>query len=265
MEEQFMLITQTLGKEFPYDLVLVISPHPDDSCIAVGGLLWRLAQEKPECLVHVLVMTSGYRGVTDQYLSHCLRGQTESKPLSTEEIQRCTKLLDQKEREHLAAQERHELAGLKSKIRKLEVEDEAKILSFTPHFLDLDIYEEHAITEKDRQRTLDLLSKLHSTGKSRLLIHSGLFDMHYTHRMCSQLARDVVDTHFPRAYERWAYESPWTPIHARADVLFPLSEVAFRKTTGESGVLLRRWQTVRVCGCGSTRPASNRTRPIKNR
>jgi len=223
-----MLIEQPLGKQFPYDVVIVVSPHPDDSCIAVGGLLYRLSHERPSCQVHVLVMTSGYRGVTDQYLKRYLDARAEASIASEgEEVRHGLQLLSRKPSEPLSPQERQQLVDLKTKIREEEVAEESRVLSFTPHYLRLNIYEEHAITEQDQARFIQVLDVLHTQGQNRLLIHPGIYDAHQTHRLCSQLARDVLDLRYPKLYERWTYESPWTQFHVRSDIIVPLSESAF--------------------------------------
>ena len=42
--------------------IMVISPHPDDSCISVGGMIARCAANND---IHVVVMTSGHRAHID--------------------------------------------------------------------------------------------------------------------------------------------------------------------------------------------------------
>ncbi len=222
-----MLVEQSLGKQFPYDLVIVVSPHPDDSCIAIGGLLYRLAHERPGCTVHVLVMTSGYRGVTDRYLQRFLEQKASTAAVPEADVRRGLTLLAKKAAEPLSPPERQALIEIKTRIRESEVAEESRLLSFKPHFLRLNIYDEHAITEEDQRRFIEVLESLHLQGRNRLLIHPGLYDAHHTHRLCSQLTRDVLDLRYPKLYERWTYESPWTQFHVRSDVIVPLSEAAF--------------------------------------
>lgn len=219
---------QSLKQHFPYDVVAVVSPHPDDSCIAVGGLLARLAQEKPECAVHVLVMTSGYRGVSDQYVSTLLQ-QSPPGPFSPEEARQGLSLVEAKKTSPLSPQQAQALEEFKTRIRRAEVEEEARVLSFTPHFLNLELYDQHSLADRDRASVGAALKKIHSSGSKRLLIHPGAHDAHDTHKLCSQLAVEVMNNRFPGQFERWAYESPWTQIHVRADIVVPVPEPAFQK------------------------------------
>jgi len=188
--------------------------------------MYRLVKGNPKCRVHVLVMTSGHRGVTDRYLKSFLRGLKVNTNFPRKEIKEGLRLLNKKRNTPLNPKDQHFLLGLKTKIRRCEVKDEAKILSFTPHYLNLSIYDEHTITRNDHEHLFRVLSKLHHTGQSRLVIYPGMYDMHQTHTLCSQLTREVIDEHYPKMYERWTYESPWTQLHARSDVIIPLSEKA---------------------------------------
>ncbi len=224
-----MLTQQSLKEQFPFDLVVVVSPHPDDSCIAVGGFLYRLAKEKPGCKVHVFVMTSGYRGVTDQYLRSLLASPEGSSIFSKGEANQGLSLLQKKEASPPTPEERHILIDMKVKIRRHEAEEEAKILSFIPHFMNLKIYDERTLLDEDRKRFLEELKKVHSEGKRHLIIYPSINDAHQTHILCMQLALDVVESNYPKAYEKWAYESPWARIHGRADIIIPLSEETLRK------------------------------------
>ena len=55
-------------KDFPYSRVAVASPHPDDSVLGCGALMHKLRKARPELEIHCLVMTSGFRGVEDEFL-----------------------------------------------------------------------------------------------------------------------------------------------------------------------------------------------------
>ena len=221
-----MLLEHRLGREFPYDSVVVVSPHPDDSCIAAGGLLFRLSRENPRCRVHVIVMTSGHRGVTDEYLHTVLARSEVPATLSPKDRKRGLSLLNKKKRRRISIEEHHELSEMKARIRRHEVDEESRILCFTPHYLNLSIYDRHSVTEADRRRLSSTLKRINAEGRRHLLIHPGSYDIHETHRLCSHLIRNVIDSLYPEVYERWAYESPWTQVHIRSDIIVPLSDDA---------------------------------------
>ena len=220
---------QKLIEEFPYHMVAVISPHPDDSCIAAGGLLYRLSKElEGRCQTHVLVMTSGYRGVTEAYLRKIAETQAETLGWSPEQAQRIVSLLEAKHADGVPGADREFLQACRSEIRRSEVECEARTLGFTPHFLDLEIYDEHTVTTEDEATLSDRLNGLRSAGPRRLLILPGRNELHQTHRLASDLVRKVVEDRHAGRYEQWAYDSPWSPMMPRADVVVPLSEVALQ-------------------------------------
>ncbi|MCH7995222.1 MAG: hypothetical protein IIB57_12375, partial [Planctomycetes bacterium] len=78
-------------------------------------------------------------------------------------------------------------------IRRMEVECEARTLGFTPHFLDLEIYDEHTVTTEDEVTLSETLNGLRSAGPRRLLILPGRNELHQTHRLASDLVRKVVE------------------------------------------------------------------------
>ncbi len=223
-----MITKQKLIEQFPYDIVAVISPHPDDSCIAAGGLLYRLSQELPGVQTHVLVMTSGYRGVTDRYLQEVVTDEASAVPECAAQRTRITGLLSRKRTERLPHDEREFLRTCRAAIRRREVECEAATLGFTPHFLGLEIYDEHTVTERDEATLSAKLSELRVAGPRRLLIMPGRYEQHQTHRLAADLVSQVVEDHHRAQFELWAYDSPWSAMMPRPDVVVPLTEEALR-------------------------------------
>ena len=66
---------QRAFETFPYPSVIVMSPHPDDSALACGGLITKLRQAgPPNVRISILVATTGFRGVDDEDIEeHRLR------------------------------------------------------------------------------------------------------------------------------------------------------------------------------------------------
>jgi LmbE family N-acetylglucosaminyl deacetylase len=223
-----MITKRGLTKDLPYNLVVVISPHPDDSCIAAGGLLYRLAKELPERETHVFVMTSGHRGVTDRYLGEAASDDGSPMPWSAEERSRIREMLSAKQDHRLTHEERDELDDYRAAIRRQEVKEEAEVLGFVPHYLDLEIYEEHTVTEGDEAKLSAMLSELRSVAGPRLLIMPGRYEQHQTHRLAADLVRKVVDSGHRGAYELWAYDSPWSAMMPKPDIIVPFSQDALQ-------------------------------------
>lgn len=224
-----MIKRQTLIEHFPYHMVAVVSPHPDDSCIAAGGILYRLSQElSTRCKTHVLIMTSGARGVTDTYLSGAAADDSFAVLWTSEERERITAALAAKRAGSLRNDDRAFLSRCRAAIRRHEVECEAKVLGFTPHFLDLSIYIEHTLTEADEAKLAAKLAELRVAGPQRLLIMPGQYEQHQTHRLAADLVSKVAQDPSAGEYELWAYESPWSVMMPRPDVVIPLSEEAMR-------------------------------------
>ncbi len=224
-----MITKCPLIEAFPYHVVAVIAPHPDDSCIAAGGLLYRISQELAgRCRTHVLVMTSGYRGVTETYLKRIIDDEPASIPWPEEDTRRIRTLLEGNRSNALSHEDREFLARCRTAIRRQEVEGEATLLGFVSHFLDLEIYHEHILTDDDEQRLSELLSDLRAGGPRRLLIVPGRYELHQTHRLASELVRKVVDSRHVGEYDLWAYDSPWSPMMPRPDIVVPMSREALQ-------------------------------------
>jgi LmbE family N-acetylglucosaminyl deacetylase len=221
-----MITRRKLADFFRYDLVVVVSPHPDDSCIAVGGLLYRLSRElEGRCQTHVLIMTAGHRGVTDDYLGKLASDPNESSFWSASQRDRILLLL-KRPREELSGDERTFLRRCRGEIRQHEVGREAKVLGFVPHCLDLDMYERHTLSDVDEARLSEKLGQLRQEGEDRLLIMPGRNERHPTHRLVVDLVARALRAGHTGAFELWAYDSPWSTLMPRPDIVVALSQVA---------------------------------------
>lgn len=220
-----MITSRKLADYFCYDLVVVVSPHPDDSCIAAGGLLYRLSHELADrCDRHVLVATAGYRGVTDEYMRKTAADGGADIEWSPADRDRIFKLLECKREGILSPDDRIFLRRRRAEIRRNEVIAEAKTLGFVPHFLDLDMYEEHTLTDADEARLSEALTQLRQGNKQCLLIMPGRNEQHQTHRLVVDLVARTVRRGHIGAFELWAYDSPWSMLMPRPDIVVPLTD-----------------------------------------
>lgn len=67
-------VQQVRLENFPYASVLVISPHPDDSVLGCGGLVFKLAshrQARSRVKITVFSLTPGYHGVDAGFFREC--------------------------------------------------------------------------------------------------------------------------------------------------------------------------------------------------
>jgi len=184
--------------ENPFQLVVTISPHPDDSVISCGGLLYRLGKlprpDRPKLVT--LVLTPGHHGVSNEYL-----------------------------REHLASQNRdaasltlEEATSEKTRIRQLEVERETVCLGVdSALLLNLhELYERHTVSPDEVASVSRVLEKFQAhipPSAPKLLLLPRLDDPHPVHIASAQLVAEAVE-HMP-GWTLWHYESPWTPLDSR--------------------------------------------------
>ncbi len=199
--------------------ILVLSPHPDDDVICMGGTLTRLVEQGHE--VHVGYMVSGYLSVFDhdalRYAEFVLRfnrifGLT---PDQTATIERhIEKFLQQKRPGDVDTPEVQSVKGL---IRRGEATDAARycgIAAANIHFLDMPFYntgkvQKLSIGDEDIAAVRHLLDKV----KPEMIFAAGdLSDPHGTHRLCLEGALSALDQYVVAGGakpELWLYRGAW--------------------------------------------------------
>ncbi|HEY3755301.1 MAG TPA: glucosamine-6-phosphate deaminase [Opitutaceae bacterium] len=193
--------------------VLVLSPHPDDDVISMGGTLCRLADHGHE--VHIAYQVSGANAVSDEGLWRTLRfvGEAElANPQAKNEVDQLCTAYEKTGNLPPSA----ELTRWKGLIRRQEAAAGARLCGVPRerlHFLDLPFYREQRrgrISEADVKVMRDFLAEL----KPHLIYAAGdLADPHGTHRLCLRALREALAVDQNAAWvkdaELWLYRGAW--------------------------------------------------------
>lgn len=210
--------------------VLVLSPHPDDDVISMGGTLCRLVDQGHE--VHVAYEVSGANAVSDETLWRALLFARDSglgDPASAARI-----------RAWCAAYEADgalppdpSLRRWKGLIRRHEATAAARVCGVPAdrlHFLDLPFYDSalargRALGPAD----IDLMGALLHDVRPHLVFAAGdLDDPHGTHRLCLLVLREALARQLGESWvggaELWLYRGAWAEWELdEIDLAVPLS------------------------------------------
>jgi glucosamine-6-phosphate deaminase len=210
--------------------VLVLSPHPDDDVIGMGGTLCRLVEHGHE--VHVAYQVSGANAVSDEALARALRFVGDSGLAGPADAGRVSALCAA----HDAGSplpETPEITHWKGLVRRQEALAAARVCGVASdrlHFLDLPFYHtppgsRRQLTDADR-----LVMKKHlGSIRPHLIFAAGdLDDPHGTHRLCLNALRDALAAlsgePWVRESELWLYRGAWSEWSAdEIDLAVPLS------------------------------------------
>ena len=224
---------QTRADEFP-KRVVILSPHPDDDVISMGGTFIRLCEQGHE--VHVAYQTSGNIAVWDEsadrhvdFIQEFCRafgvGNT-----SSEIAEKIRTFLRTKRAGEV---DPPELQAVKGLIRRTEARAGARYSGVKPehiHFLDLPFYETGRVRKKpigpeDIAITAELLDRV----KPHQIYAAGdLSDPHGTHRVCLSAVFKTLDLLADRDWARdcelWLYRGAWQEWEPHEiDMAVPLS------------------------------------------
>ncbi len=210
--------------------VLVVSPHPDDDVIGMGGTLCRLVEHGHE--VHIAYQVSGSNAVSDEALARDLRFAGDAGLTSKETAERLRSLFAAYESAG-SLPETPETAHWKGLVRRQEVLAAARVCGVPSgrlHFLDLPFY--HASPGRRRQledRDVAIMRELLGSVRPHLIYAAGdLDDPHGTHRLCLHALRDALARSsgepWVRESELWLYRGAWAEWSAdEIDLAVPLS------------------------------------------
>jgi glucosamine-6-phosphate deaminase len=210
--------------------ILVLSPHPDDDVIGMGGTLCRLVEHGHE--VHVAYQVSGANAVSDDALARALRFVGDSGLAQPAEAKRLQALCAAHDAEG-SLPETAEVQHWKGLVRRQEALAAARVCGVSSdrlHFLDLPFYrtttgKRRQLGDADRAAMRDLLAAV----QPHLIYAAGdLDDPHGTHRLCLHAFRDGLKLlsaePWVRDTELWLYRGAWSEWSADAiDMAVPLS------------------------------------------
>jgi glucosamine-6-phosphate deaminase len=210
--------------------ILVLSPHPDDDVIGMGGTLCRLVEHGHE--VHVAHQVSGANSVSDEALARALRFVGDSGLAGPDGAARIQALCSSHEAAGSLPQT-PEIFNWKGVVRRQEALAAARVCGVGPgrlHFMDLPFY--HAslgsrrqLGEADRSAMQRLLGDI----RPHLIFAAGdLDDPHGTHRLCLNALRDALGRLSREPWvgesELWLYRGAWSEWSAdEIDMAVPLS------------------------------------------
>ena len=215
------------SKPFP-KTVLVLSPHPDDDVISMGGTLIRLVHQGHN--VHVAYQTSGDVAVHDsvvmQHMDAAFQLGFGDRRAEVEKIISSKKPGEPEPRE---------LLEIKAAIRRSEARGADHSFGMKDdhiHFLNLPFYESGGIKKKPcGQVDIDIIKSLmREVQPDQIYMAGDLADPHGTHRVCteaaleafSQLAEDGAA--FTKDCTIWLYRGAWMEWEIfRVDMAVPLS------------------------------------------
>ena len=198
--------------------VLVLSPHPDDDVISMGGTLITLAGQGHN--VHVAYQTSGNIAVFDHDALRQIEYVVEFLSMFGLQSEKSCALLARMRQDMSGKKpgqpDSPEVLNAKTLIRKTEATHAAAVAGVPAdrlHFLDLPFYhtgtvKKLPISDADVQIIAKLLREL---KPDQVYLAGDLSDPHGTHRMCAQAilkALEVVDPEGLRP-EVWLYRGAW--------------------------------------------------------
>ncbi|MBQ7195058.1 MAG: PIG-L family deacetylase, partial [Bacteroidales bacterium] len=215
------------SKPFP-KTVLVLSPHPDDDVISMGGTLIRLTHQGHN--VHVAYQTSGDLAVHDDVVMQMMDAARElgfgdrSKEIAS--------LIASKKQ---GDPEPPGLLSVKAAIRRSEARSACKSFGLpmsNVHFLNLPFYESGGVTKLPcTQEDVDIIKSLMSSLKPDQIYMAGdLADPHGTHRVCTEAALEALSqlreegAAWTSSCMVWLYRGAWMEWEiGRVDMAVPLS------------------------------------------
>jgi len=198
--------------------VLVLSPHPDDDVICMGGTLTRLAEQGHD--VHVAYMVSGYLSVFDHDVARYadfVRQMHRILQLMPEQAQAIEQHIDKfLRRKRPGDIDTPQVRQIKGLIRRTEAIDAARYCGVQEdhiHFLDLPFYntgrvQKLAVGEAD----VEAVAKLLEAAQPEMIFAAGdLTDPHGTHRLCMEATLAALERYSQQRKRPhlWLYRGAW--------------------------------------------------------
>lgn len=192
--------------------VIVLSPHPDDDVISMGGTLDRLIEQGHE--VHVVYQTSGNIAVTDQ---EALKFAEIASQLNEDSgtVKEIINNLKNKTKKDIDSQNVRNLKGI---IRQSEARAAVRYLGLPEaniHFLQLPFYETGSIKKKKlSQDDIEIMNEIIDKIKPHQIYAAGdLADPHGTHEVCLNALFASLEVLKHKDYMKdcwvWLYRGAW--------------------------------------------------------
>jgi len=209
--------------------VLVLSPHPDDDVISMGGTLCRLVEHGHE--VHIAYEVSGHAAVSDETLWRALLFTRDTGLLdgSGGDIDRWCAAFEKDG----ALPTTPELKHWKALFRRHEAAAAARVCGVPRerlHFLDLPFYEADTVRRRQLgELDIEILRGLLADLHPHLIYAAGdLDDPHGTHRICLHALREALARSAGERWcedaELWLYRGAWAEWELdEIDLAVPLS------------------------------------------
>ena len=220
--------------------VLILSPHPDDDVISMGGTLCRLVDQGHE--VHIAYEVSGASAVSDEALWRLLAFVRDSGLVGAEPGKRLEALCAGLSGSDSTPPATPELTGWKGLIRRHEAIAAARVCGVPEtrlHFLDLPLYNAAPRSRSYGAPDVALMAGVLATVQPHLIYAAGdLDDPHGTHRLCLHVLRDAVaqastaKAKWLAEAELWLYRGAWAE--------WPLDEIDLAVPLSPQEVLRRR-------------------------
>ncbi|HTB80683.1 MAG TPA: glucosamine-6-phosphate deaminase [Opitutaceae bacterium] len=210
--------------------VLVLSPHPDDDVISMGGTLCRLVEHGHE--VHIAYQVSGSNAVSDEVLWRALLFAADTGLVEGAAAEKIRKLCDAFAATG-ALPPSPELLRWKGLVRRHEAIAAARVCGVPAgrlHFLDLPFYQTGP-TRHGRlgQADVEIMRRLLGEVRPHLVFAAGdLDDPHGTHRLClralSEALAGAAGEPWLSGMELWLYRGAWAEWQTdEIDMAVPLS------------------------------------------
>ncbi len=200
--------------------IVVLSPHPDDDVISVGGTIAQLKEKGNQ--VKIIYMVSGNIAVRNKDILRYMDKQSRRNDFIKSAIKS-------------GAIEQKKLLDLKTKVREFEAKQATKILDvptedlmfFRSPFYETGLIIKDNITSSDWKP----LTKVFEEEKPDIIIVPGeSADPHGTHGKCIEIFRLALNHSNVGSLELWHYRGGWEEYTvSEADKIVPFSESIMKK------------------------------------
>lgn len=199
--------------------IVILSPHPDDDVISMGGTLMRLVEQGHD--VHVVYMVSGFLSVFDHTIARYADFVNQFNGIfdlvskaSTEIDHRVDEFLRSKRPGDIDIPEVQAIKGLVRKAEAIDAATYSGVAEKNIHFLNMPFYntgtvQKLSIGVDDIAAIRNLLDEV----KPEIIFAAGdMSDPHGTHRLCQEANLIALDDYVKAGNDQpelWYYRGAW--------------------------------------------------------